>query len=259
MTTNQSVVQKLQSIKTNPDGELSRLLEYKYEKPKPFDDDPLLAPRIIEPMRLNSGHAAPIYIKYLMTLSEDVVMKKIAKWKERFHVDFGMDTVYRYYDQSIGAMFAGGEIAMEAGIIDWDLERIYKDILARTIVIRDGENRVNKIDYDDILGQFQNKNLAGTLIFKLTGMIEEPRMPLIARIEAENRMYYVSSKVMKDYLRDLQVNTDAFLEYMKKEGKLVFQGKKRLTDGWGGRSSTSPISLYGFKSELPSEVIDDGA
>lgn len=255
MTSNQSLTDKLLSIKTLPDGELARLIEITYVKPKPFVNDPSLPVKIIEPMRRNHGHAGPEYIEYLFKIGEVEVAKRVDKWKERFKLEFSSDIEYRYYEALISTAFAGGELAIEAGIIDWDLERIYKSTMDRLVELRDGATKINKADYETMLGEFQNQHLSGTLIVRTDGMIEEPRAPLVARIDVGERIYYVSTKVFRDHLRKLQINKEPFIEHMTAKGILVYQGKKRLTDGWGGRNSTSPISLYGFKYAVPEELL----
>jgi len=77
---------------------------------------------------------------------------------------------------------------------------------------------------------------------------------LMARIEVDNRLYYVSTKILDEHLRKLQLDTRAFVDHMKDKGILVGKVKKRLTDNWGGRSSTSAVHLYMFKEKIPDEI-----
>jgi hypothetical protein len=254
LTSNQSLIAKLNTNKANPDGELARLIDINYRKPQPFTDDPTLPSQIIEPMRLNHGHAGPDYIQYLFEVGDVEIQRRIEKWKIRFQKDFGHDTSYRYYDHLVSVSFAGGELAIERGIIDWDLERIYKVLLSHLKEQIEGTNKLNNVDYESILGEFQNQNLGGTIVVKDGNVIVEPKLALMARIEVDNRLYYVSTKILDEHLRKLQLDTRAFADHMKDKGILVGKVKKRLTDNWGGRSSTSAVHLYMFKEKIPDEI-----
>jgi Domain of unknown function (DUF927) len=260
MGSNQSVTSKLASYKNSPDGELARLVEFDYQKPEPFRKTPKLASEIFEGIRLNHGHAGPEYIKALFRIGEDAIQAKVMKWKERFVADFGEDTAYRFYDALVAVTFAGGEIAVEAGIVKLDLERIYKVVLKAIKEIKTGDIKLNESDFESVLGDFQNANQGGTIIINEGKLVEAPRLALVARIEIDTRMYYVSKSVFKTYLRNLQVDEKKFIKYMKDKGVLTYitqtngDPKFRLSNNWPGHSSTSPIGVYGFKEAIPPEL-----
>ena len=118
----------------------------------------------------------------------------------------------------------------------------------------EGPNKLNNVDYESIFGEFQNENLGGTIVVRDGNVVTEPRIGLVARIDADARLYYVSTKALDDYLRKLQLDTRAFQDHMRDKGILVNKVKKRLTDNWGGRSSTSAVHLYVFKEKIPDEI-----
>ena len=262
MCANQSPTAKLASLKGSPDGELARLIEFEFFKPEPFRRNPGLAPEIYEAVRLNYGHAGPPYIQAILKLGDDVVHAKISKWVQRFNTDFGGDTAYRFYDALMGVTFAGGEIAKEAGIIDLDLERIYRVMLKEIMGTKEGSVKLNDIDYESLLGDFQNRNAGSVLILRDGRVVDYPRAALVARIEIDEDMYYVSRSAFREYLKNLQVDEKAFIRYMKNKGVLVYvtqskgDPKFRLTNGWSGHSATSPVSVLGFKGAIPAEVLD---
>ena len=255
MASNQSLTGKLLSIKNSPDGELARLIEFDFEKPVPFREDPELATTIFEGVRVNHGHAGPLYVKKVFELGDDNVQQRVIKWQHRFTNEFGKDTTNRFYDNLIGVSFAGGEIAVEAGIVDLDLERIFKVILKEIRNIK-SHTKPNNTDYEAVLGEFQNNNIGGALIMDGDRIIEYPRNKLTVRIEMDNRMLYVSSMALREYFRALQVDFNKFISHMESKHILVYKEKRRLTDGWAGRSTTSPISVLGFKYELPPDFIE---
>jgi rRNA maturation protein Rpf1 len=200
-------------------------------------------------MRLNFGHAGPEYIQYLFELGEVELKHRLDRWTAKFHKDFGHDTSYRFYDEFVSVTFAGGEIAIEKGIIDWDLERIYQVLLTHLKDMTEGATKLNNVDYESHLGDFQLQNINGVLVVRNGLIVTEPKTSLVARMDEDAQLYYVSTKALDEYLRKLQLDPRAFVEHMKDKGILINKVKKRLTDNWGGRSNTSAIHLYVFKQK----------
>lgn len=255
MTSNHSLTGKLQSIKNNPDGELARLIEFDFAKPRPFLDDPTLASTIFDGIRLNYGHAGPAYIKKVFEVGDVTIREKIKKWQTRFTKDFGNDTTNRFYDCLIGVAFAGGEIAIEGGVINFDLERIYKVIVKEIKSIK-ASAKPNNTDYESLLGEFQNSNINGAFILDGDRVIDYPRHKLVVRIEMDRQMLFVSTSALREYFKPMQVDLHKFVSHMESKKILIYKGKRRLTDGWAGRSTTSPISVFGFNYPLPPDFVE---
>jgi hypothetical protein len=255
MTSNQSMYDKLTTIKASPDGEVARLLEFIVSNPKPLIDHPELGREIFDTFRTNYGHAIYDYINYYFAIGEEAVRAKIAKWMKRFHKDFGDEAAYRFYENLICACMAGGEMAKEAGIIDVDLDRIYKVIVTEVIAIRDKTIRVNKVDYKDMVGEFMLARQNGVLVIRDQRVAREPHQGLVARIDVDNGMYYVSKSEMKKHLAQMQISVGEFEFALKQEKVLTYIGKQRLSNGWSGVVAT-PVAVYGFKIEIPSELLD---
>jgi hypothetical protein len=256
LTSNQPLIDKLTLFKGSPDGELARLVEFMIERPKPLVDNASLGKEIFDTFRLNYGHAGPEYIKHLFAVGDDYISDLIKKWANRFNNSFGLDTTYRFYESLVSVAFAGGELAAEAGIIDFDLNRIYAHVIAGMIAIRDGSVRINKADYETVLGEFQNLHQNNTLIIDDGRVLREPRGPLVARMEIDTRMYYASKREMRAFLSEAQYSEAEFTKYMEARGVLTFTGKQRLTKGWSGMSTNAPIAVYGFKNAIPEDFFN---
>ena len=177
-------------------------------------------------------------------------------WTVRFARDFGQDSTYRFYENIIGSTFAGAQLANEAGIITFDLERIYSKILVEVMDIRDKTVKVNDTDFKAIVGEYMNKNQNGALILNGERVTREPRAALVARVEVDRGMYYVSRTEFKKYLAELQVSAREFENSLTTDGILAYRGKQRLSNGWSGMTAT-PISVYGFKIDIPPEMLSD--
>jgi hypothetical protein len=257
-TSNQSLYNKVEMLKASPAGEMARLLEYNIKKPKLLDgrEGGQWGLKVFDTFRHNYGHAAYHYIPHLYKQGDRLNKLLIDHWIARFSKDFKSDSTYRFYENIMGATFAGGERAGEAGIIVPDLERIYEHVLTQTLDLRDGTVKVNVVDYDELVGQFINANQASALVFNDGRITREPKASLIARIDLTNGMYYVSKMEFKKYLATLQVSAREFELDTKKSGLLAYSGKQRLSTGWSGIVS-SPISVYGFKTDIDESMFRD--
>lgn len=258
LTSNQSLTDKLVMLKDSPDGELARLIEFSILKPRPLAENPLLGKEIFDTFRHHYGHAGPRYVKALFDAGEARIADTVAKWANRFTESFGGDTAYRFYENIIAVAFAGGEIANEAGIVDINLESVYNVVIGHIIANRENSVKLNNADYEALLGEYQNRNQGGTLVLNEDRMVREPRMNLVARIEIDKQMYYVSKRDFKIFLSQLQISEREFVHSMEKKGMLVFKGKQRLAKGQPGMSSIAPVHVYGFKYEAPPELFGNG-
>lgn len=254
-TSNKDLYDILRMFKGSPDGEMARLIQFRVRKPPLLVDHPEMGPEIVEPFRFNYGHAGPMFIEYLMNKSDTYVKDKIAKWRRRWEADFSSKTEYRFYLAVLSAAFAGGEIANEAGIIDFDLERIYRALLVDVIQLRDKTVKLNMTDYKALISDFVNKFHAGFLIFSDGHVISEPRNEIVGRIEVNNNLIYISKTAFKRFLAQLQISGDEFEKAIEKDGLLMGSKKMRLSTGWKAGLTTPPIAAYAFKVDIPDDVL----
>lgn len=257
-TSNQSLYDKLFSLKSAPQGELARLIEFQMKKPPQMDQDPTLGLRIFNPFRQNFGWAGPEFIKHLYLRGEPYIVKVIEKWAILFAKDYGGSSEYRFYMNVIAACFAGGELAAEAGIIDLDLDRIYKIVMLNLIQIRDKTVKPGVVDYKSLVTEFYYKNLRNFLIFNEERVTTEPSGPmLVGRIEMSTQRVYINKSEFKKFLAEKQVSTREFEITLEKEKILIGTEKKRLSSGWkAGTGATSPITVYVFASVLEIAATD---
>jgi len=258
MTSNQSVYDKLSGYKGSPEGEVARAIEFMIRKPQPLIDDPGLGAEIFNVLNFNYGWAGPEFIKYYYQIGEDAVLEKVSKWIKRWHVEFGHDSSYRFYDGYIGATFAGGEMAVEAGIIDIDIERVYHRVVNEIILIRENTGRLNDIDYKELISEFVHRNLRGMLVLSGEKVLCEPSNNLMIRIDIADGILYISKTAMREYLAEKQVSTREFEFNLRKERVLVTDKsvKKRLSTGWRAGMHTPAVSVYGF-AHMPEDIFDD--
>lgn len=264
MTSNQNLYDKLGQYKGLPEGEVARLIEFNLQKPKPFVDDPNLGPEIFIPIQSNYGWAGPEFIKALYKLGNTKILEITNKWVNKFRSQFGHDTAYRFYDAWIGAIFGGGEIAVEHGIIDFDLDRIYKKTVEEVIHSKGKSIQLNNIDYKELFSEFIINNHAGMLILNGSKLVSEPRnsTPLVARVNIDTGVTYVHKSALKRFLAEKQVSAREFEYNLEKDG-FMFSDRVRLSTGWKAGMHTPPVRVYGFKAipedikAIPEDIIDE--
>ena len=251
-TSNQSLVDKLLTHKKFADGELARIIELTIKKGKPLEDFPELGQEIFDAFRTNYGHAGPIYIKYLFEKGEDYIADKIAKWTQRAIESLGNNTAYRFHFNLLGVSFAGAELGKEAGVFDPDIEQVFTAIISHILCERLSSVKLNSKDYEGVLGDFQNLHAQnGTLVVNEDRVVHEPRGAVVARVEINNQMYYISKTELKKYLSAFQISLSEFTKTMESKKLLVYQGKYRMLKGWGHANG---IAVMGFPYEASEEM-----
>jgi hypothetical protein len=254
-TSNQSLYDKLTSLKASPDGELARLIEFHVRKPAALISEPKLGKEIFDVFRANYGHAGIEFIQHYYKVGEDHVKKLITKWGETFAFDFSNDSTYRFYENTVACALAGAELAMEAGIIKPDLKRVYKFIVLEMIMMKEGTPGLENHDYASLLGDFCNRYQSGLLILNTDRVVSEPHGPLVGRGEIHNDTLIISKTAFKKHLAEIQVSLREFEFATKKSGVLIKQDKLRLSTGWKGGVTTPPVAVYCFKSDAVGELV----
>jgi hypothetical protein len=257
LTTNQSIYNKLETIKANPDGEAARLIELLVRKPALIDGNSRLGRHIFDAFNFNYGHAGPMFIKTIMAKGDNYVLDNIAAWDEKFIRDFGDDSTYRFYQNLTTACCGAGTIATEHDILKYDMDRIYHEVVRSMIEIRDNVVKVNRTDYPSLLGDFVNKNMGNMLVLKDGKVTMEPRGQIVGRIVSEDNLLQISKAEFKKYLAERQISTREFEFEMKAKKILVDDKKGRLTTGWKSAIHVDPAYLYWFKTTLPENFFDD--
>lgn len=242
-TSNQSLYDKLVTLKKDPNGEVARLIELTIRKPEAFKNDAALGRDIFDQFRFNYGWAGPEFIKAVYKLGETGISKAVDKWCLRFKKNFGEDTAYRFYENVVAAAMTAGEITNEAGITKFDLERIYHKIVAEMVAIRDNVVKVNSINYESILSDYINRNQTGILAFKDNKIVMEPRTSFVIRVENDSHTMYISKTEFDKYLHEMSISTKEFIFQIMALGIDIDAGKssvKRMSAGWKdvGKSTT---------------------
>jgi hypothetical protein len=256
LTSNHGLYGILESKKMSLDGEAARLIELAIRKPRMLELDGTLGPKIFDAFRFNYGHAGPLFMRHVIMERDQYVLDQIKYWEERFLKDFGNYSEYRFYQNLVAANFTGASIANEIKLTAYDIERIYPRVIQEMISIRETVVRVNFTDYQSLLGDFINKNMANILVLKDGKTTMEPRGQIVARIVSDENLLQVSKSEFKKYLSERMIGAREFEADMRERKVLVDDKKGRLTTGWKNAISTDPAYLYWFRTEIPSELLN---
>ena len=257
MSSNISLYDLIFSKKANASGEIMRLLEYVLTQPSYLTLEH--GKEIFDPLHRNHGHAGIEFIDRIINMGDTEVRARIQKWSKRFTATkLGSNAAFRFYETAFSAIFAGAEIANEAGIITFDIERIFDKIMLETIKIRDNTQKNQVTDYESLISEFLNKHWrSGTLIFDEGRVVNEPHGELVARVEIGNSTQYVSKTKFKEFLTSRSVGTAEFEKALEKSTVKLESKKMRLSTGWKAGMTTPPIHVYTFQYEVPKELLDD--
>lgn len=257
MSSNISLYDLIFSKKANASGEIMRLLEYVLTQPSYLTLE--RGKEIFDPLHRNHGHAGIEFMDLIINMGDTEVRSRIQKWSKRFTATkLGSNAAFRFYETAFSAIFAGAEIANEAGIISFDIERIFDKVMLETIKIRDNTQKNQVTDYEGLISEFLNRHWrSGTLIFDDGRVVNEPHGELVARVEIGNSTQYVSKTKFKEFLTSRSVGTAEFEKALEKSTVRLESKKMRLSTGWKAGMTTPPIHVYAFQYEVPKELLDD--
>jgi hypothetical protein len=257
-TSNQSIYNKLETLKGSPDGEMARLIEFRLNRPEWLTDD--VGIEYIDKFKFNYGHAGIEFIQHYFKRGEPYVKALVDKWYKRFNAVVGNDTGYRFYRNLVAATFAGGELAIEAGIIELDIERVFNTVILEIIQLKEETVKINQTDYPALVTEFFLDHWAGVLVLEEPGkVVQAPSLgkPIVARSEIYNSTHIISKSAFKKLcLAPKQISSKEFEEAMKPHGLKV--SRDRITTnsgGWGKGLYNNAIGVYVIKAKLPDELL----
>ena len=204
----------------------------------------------------NYGHAGKDFIFNLYKYSDTEIQNMMEAWVTKFRADFGEDTAYRFYENILSASMTAGEIALQANIIDYDLNRIYEKIVSEMVAIRDGVVKVNQVDYAGLVGEFIMKNQTGMLAFKNGNLEMEPRTSLVLRAEMDNNLMFISKPEFRKFLAENMVSSRQIVFELNKIGIKVKEVKKRMGTGWKDAAASTPVMTYAFPLDSFDSILE---
>jgi hypothetical protein len=238
-TSNASFYEKLTSdFKNSPDGEMMRLIEYRVhdsdsistEEGKEMFDHQLMD---------NYGHAGPIFIQYLLENMEEV-LEGCMSIQSRLDRELRLTQRERFWSAAVAANITGGFIAKMLGLIDWDMNAIYRWACNMILTLRE-EVAPPATSASQTIGDFINRYIKNTLVIndkvdsRYVGTelraVMEPTGELIIRYEPDTKMLFIVAKKLRDYCVQYQISYKDTVARLKSDGILIKSDLKRMSKG----------------------------
>lgn len=236
-SSNASFYDKLASLKSTPDGEFMRLIEYRIEATDILSKEE--ADAIFTPLYSHYGHAGIPYAQYLVSNLEDAV-DLVMQVQQKIDKAVGFTSRERFWSGAVACNIAGALIAKDLGIIDFDIKRVYDWIISELKVMRT-EIKAPAQTQSSVIGEFMNDHRKSTLVINgeadaRTGLGAVPILDvkygeLLIRIEPDTKLLYINAKHLRAYCTKNQVTLKDTLKGLEADGIYKGQVKKRMSKG----------------------------
>ena len=252
-SSNASFYEKLGAAKNSPDGESMRLLEYKIEPTTIISVEE--GKRMFDHQMLeNYGHAGDIYAEWLVNNLEEAI-NLVRSIQARIDKEVKFTARERFWSAAAAINIAGGLIAQELGLHNYDMKAIYKWLLGMLANMRE-EVTPPASDPTVMLGDFMNSHIQNTLV--VNGAVDartkmgamptaEPRGELLLRFEPDTGDLFISAKAFKDYCVKFQIHYRDAIKQLKDEGVFIDTIVKRMSKGM--KMDSPPVRALHFNTK----------
>lgn len=237
-SSNASFYQKLGAAKDSPDGESMRLLEYEI-KPNNLIDVAVGKQMFDHQLRENYGHAGEVYAQWLVNnleAAKDLVRQIQAKLDKE--VKFTQRE--RFWSAVAACNIAGGLIARNLGLHDYDMKLVYAWLVGMLGEMRE-DIKPPVSNPASTLGEFINGNMNHALVVngendaRSSAMLPmptmEPKGELFIRYEPDTKLLWISAKAFKDFCVERQINYKDLLRELKEANVFKEAVNKRMAKG----------------------------
>ena len=237
-SSNSSLYEKLDGLKTSPEGEMMRIIEYpieftdaipKEEGKQVFDFDLLH----------NYGHAGAIFAEYLVNNLE-IEIARLHSAQHKIDRELKLTQRERFWSAGFAANLVAGAAAKRLGLLDWDLKRIYSWVANDLLTSLRRDVTAPVTNYTAIVGDYLLEHVPNTLILNSTedsrsSMThlpdQEPRGALLVRMERDTKKIFILSSVFKKYCVKNQINYKDIINNLTDAGFLLSIENKRMATG----------------------------
>jgi hypothetical protein len=254
-SSNASFYDKLSSLKSTPDGEFMRLLEYKIDLTGNLSKEE--ADEIFNRLYDNYGHAGVEYAKYLVSDLETAI-DSVMQVQQMIDKAINLTSRERFWSAVIACNIAGALIAKDLGIIDFNIKRVF-DWVVKEIDVMRNDIKAPAASQTSIIGEFMNEHRAAVLVINnevdaRSGMeqlpIVEPKFnDLFIRIEPDTKRIYINSKQLRTYCSAQQVTLKDLLKGLEADKTYLGHTKKRLSKGT--KIISAPVDVHIFNLASP--------
>jgi len=237
-SSNASFYEKLGALKTSPDGEMMRVLEYTIAPNEVIDTatgKELFDHHLFE----NYGHAGEPYIQWLL-LNLEEAKDLLRKVQARIDKQVQFTSRERFWSAVAACNITGGLIAKNLGLINFDMKRVY-DWLIGILASMRVDVHIPDASPAEILGAYVNMYMSNNALVAngeaesrtgLTAMpLLEPRGELIMRYEPDTKLLFLTANAFKKYCVERQTNYKDTLKALSDGNVYIEAVNKRMSKG----------------------------
>ena len=253
-SSNASFYDKLSSLKSTPDGEFMRLLEYKIDLTSNISKEE--ADVIFNRLYDNYGHAGVEYAKYLVGDLEGAI-DLVLQVQQKIDKAVGLTSRERFWSAVVACNIAGALIAKDLKIIDFDVKRVYDWVIKEIGVMRN-EVKAPSTSQASVINEFMNENRAATLVINgeadaRSGMeqlpIVEPKYDdLFIRIEPDTKRLFINCRQLRMYCAAQQITLKDVLKALEADKTYLGRDKKRISKGTKIVSGSVDVHMFNLGS-----------
>ena len=260
ITTNTSLRDLMSTYKDNTNAEEMRILEPRILRPS-VPGYELTSERGLEMfdvLKTHHGHAGPLYIKELFRVGTNEIKRRLNALYLELSLQHSTSAEYRFLLNLLAAVRMANTVVDSLGLVHFDIDRIMGVVGAELDRIVKGivadEDR-----YEEMLGDFINKNIQNCLVIRDNKVTTEPRQALYVRAEVDEGTIWVSTSAMKAYFKDIRVGLRDFENALEKRGILRHRGRKQMAAGWKDAFGTTNVQAYEIKFDVSHLFKDETA
>lgn len=236
-TSNASFAEKLAIEKRDPQGELMRLIEYPLHKMG--DLNTIHAKHMFDRVLFdNYGHAAIVFVQYVMQ-NLDAVTSLCDKIQRKIDSELELDSKERFWSGFGASNISAGYICKHLGLIDWDMEAIYKFFCKLIDELREN-TAAPADDVKQVVADYLYRHMQNILVVdgnndlrtgKQAFPQREPKGDLLIRIEPDTKRMYVLASSFREYCVKYQISYGETVKKLETQ-KVIFEKKNvRLSRG----------------------------
>jgi len=253
-TSNASMTDKLEALKSTSEGELMRLMQYKIDPTNNLDK--ARAKHIFGGLQRHHGLAGQPYAQYLVQNLEEVV-EQAMRMQMRFDDAVKIQTRERFWSATVAANLTGALIASsQLGLHNINTRRVFDWVVEEVKSMQDN-TRLNYTDFAALIGEFLLNHNANILVCNrkstsrnnvAAAPLVMPRGPLIIRYEPDTRRMYIIKHELRKYCVEKQISYADMLTELNKSG--AFTGELRTKLDVGTEINAPPVIALEFDADL---------
>jgi uncharacterized protein (DUF927 family) len=241
-TGNSSLTDIAGQYRSSPKGESGRVVAATATRLLHGPKDTLEANDLNDQLAENYGHAGPLYIQHVIK-NKVAVKELLADTRTKLIKVLNAEPQERFWIAQAATVHTGCTIAKELGLIDWDLDKLWKWIL-KLIKAQRANLKGMDMDIEDLISQFYMDNARSILRINSTAtntdpelqniipinMQDMPNYRFVARHELDTSKLFIRIPPFKQWLAERKYTWSSVkaLIYARMEGKST---KKRMGAG----------------------------